>query len=297
MIKVVYYIKKGQSSIFPLIKIYENECKISNINSSRTKKKIEKIVKKMKKKKIEQVVISKEMKKNKEFVEELNNYDITIFDGKWLMQYILPQIICYIKEKQIIPDVEEVTILANDLTNEVNQNIQRFAHTYKKIRIVTNHLEKFKKIEEKLYETTGISIIITNNKRKALSKSELIINFDFVQETINQYNIYEKAIIINLNNIIKINKKRFCGLVITDYEVKLQDCNEENKIELLDFNDIQRKQEEFSLKEILEEKLYYNIENMPNYNTFETIENIIKKYNIKINQLYGINRSDSLKKT
>lgn len=294
---MVYYIKKGQSSIFPLIKIYENECKISNINSSRTKKKIEKIVKKMKKKKIEQVVISEEMKKNKEFVEKLNNYDITIFDGKWLMQYILPQIICYIKEKQIIPDVEEVTILANDLTNEVNQNIQRFAHTYKKIRIVTNHLEKFKKIEEKLYETTGISIIITNNKRKALSKSELIINFDFVQETINQYNIYEKAIIINLNNIIKINKKRFCGLVITDYEVKLQDCNEENKIELLDFNDIQGKQEEFSLKEILEEKLYYNIENMPNYNTFETIENIIKKYNIKINQLYGINRSDSLKKT
>ena len=293
---MAYYIKEGQSSIFREIKLYENECRISRLNSNSSKKKIEKIVKKIKKKKIEEVVLSKEIKQNKEFIQELNNYDITIFDGKWFMQYMISQIICYLEKKEKISTVEEITILANDLTNEVKQNIQKFLNTYKKIRIVTNHLEKFKRIEEELYETTGISIILTNNKRKALSKSELIINFDFVQETINQYNIYEKAIIINLNNVIKINKKRFCGLVITDYEVEFLKNEKQNESELLELDDILKKQEEFSLKETLEEKIYSSVRNTPNYNMFETVENIIKTYNIKISKLYGINRRNKLKK-
>lgn len=293
---MTYYLKEGQRLMFSTIKLFENECLISNLSTNITKRKAEKIIKKMKKKKIEQVVLSKQIKQNKKIIDELNNYDIIILDGKWLMQYLLHQIICYLQEKQQISNIDEITILANDLTNEVNKNIKKFANTYKKIRIVTNHLEKFNRFEEELYETNGISIIITNNKRKALSKSELIINFDFVQETINQYNIYEKAIIINLNSPIKINKKRFCGLLITDYEVELQNLEKENETKLLNLNDIIKKQNEFALKEILEDQIYSNIEKTLNSNAFETIENIIKKYNINISQLYGINRSDKLKR-
>lgn len=288
-----YYIKQGQSSIFQYITLVEEECQILKPISNITKKKKEKVVQKIKRKGINQVVVSKEIKENKEFIALLNNYDITIIDGKWLMQYMLQRIINYLIKKT--ENADEITILANDLTNEVKQNIKRLAGIYKKIRIVTNHIEKFKRVEEELFENSGIAIIISNNKRKALAKSELIINFDFVQETINQYNINENAIIINLSDKIKINKKRFCGTIITDYEVEIQNLDIESNLEILDLQDILNKQIDFSLKEILEEKIYSNIGKVPNYNVFETVENIIKKYNIQIRELYGLNRNISLK--
>lgn len=290
-----YYIKQGQSSMFQYIKLIEEECQILKPIFNITKKKKEKVVQKIKRRGISQAVISREIKQDLEFVELLHNYDIVIFDGKWLMQYMLQEIIDYLKEKQKVENTDEITILANDLTNEVKQNIKRFANTYKKIRIVTNHLEKFKRVEEELFESNGIPIIISNNKRKVLAKSELIINFDFVQETINQYNIYENAVIINLDDKIKINKKRFSGIVITDYEVEIQNFDMESNLEFFNLQEILNKQIDYSLKEILEEKIYSDIGKVPNCNMFETIENAIKKYNIQIKELYGLNRSISLK--
>lgn len=287
-----YYIKQGQSSIFQHIKLVKEECQILKPISNITKKKKEKVLQKIKRKGINKVVVSKEIKENKEFIALLNNYDITIFDGKWLMQYMLQQIIDYLKGKT--QNADEITILANDLSNEVKQNIKRFAGIYKQIKIVTNHIEKFKRVEKELFEKSGIPIIISNNKRKALAKSELIINFDFVQEIINQYNINENAIIINLSDKIKINKKRFCGTIITDYEVEIQNFDIESNLEFLNLQDILNKQIDFSLKEILEEKIYSNIGKVPNYNMFETVENIIKKYNIQIRELYGLNRNINL---
>ena len=210
---MIYYVKEGQRSIFPKIKIKENECEISEINNNI--KKTERTIKKIKKKNINQIVLSKQLKKKQEFIKLLNNYDITIFHGKWLMQFLLQEIILYLNEKEKIKNIDEITILANDLSNVVKQNIINFANLYKKIRIVTNHLVKFKRLEEELYEKNGVSIIMTNNKRKALSKSDLIINFDFVEEIINQYIINENAIIINLDKKIKVNKKRFNGIIIT----------------------------------------------------------------------------------
>ncbi len=286
---MAYYIKQGQSSIFKLIKVYENECEILKNIKNINKNKKEKIVKKMKQKEINEIVLSCQLQEDKEFVSLLNNYDITILDGKWLMQYMLKDIINYLKDKQKLLDLDEITILCNDLTDEVSYHIKSFADEYKKIRIVTNHIEKFKKIEEDLFKQNGISIIITNNKRKALSKSKLIINFDFVEEIINQYNIYENAVIINLNDKIKINKKRFCGLIINDYEVKIEEENIENKPEYFNLVDVIKKKNDFKLKEILEEKIYLCVMKQANYKRFEMIEKIIKESGIKIKNLYGSN--------
>lgn len=284
---MAYYLKEGQSSIFPKVKIHENECVISKIGTNI--KRIEKTVKKIQKKNIRQVVLNRKIKENEQFIKELNNYDIATIDGKWLMQYMLKDIIAYLEEKRKISNADEITILVNDLNDEVKQNIKRFANIYKKIRIITNHLEKFRRIEQELYEENGISIIITNNKRKALSKASLIVNFDFEQESINQYNINENAIIINLSDKIRINKKRFSGIIITDYEVEFQNLEEKNELEILNLEDIFIKQKEFLLKEILEEKIYSSLAKQPSYSSFETVEKIIEKCNIKISELYGIN--------
>ena len=272
---MIYYLKQGQSSIFPKVKVIENKCEVTKLGTN--KKKIEKTVKKIKKKNIEQIVLSKELKQNEELIKTLKNYDITILDGKWLMQFMTEDIIDYLKQNGKVENTDEIAILINDLTDMARENIKNFASKYKKIRIITNHAERFKNFEKELYERNGISIIISNNKRKAISKSKLIINFDFVEEIINQYNINENAIIINLANNITINKKRFSGLIINDYEVEYK--NKESDIE----------GNEYSLKEILEERTYSTYVKLPNYNLFSAILDIIKRYDINIKELYGKN--------
>ena len=281
---MIYYVKEGQNSIFQKILVKENQCEISKVPTN--VKKLEKLVEKIKKRKIEPIVLSKELKKNKKLIEYLKNYDVGICKGEWLAQYMIEDIINYLSERKKITLADEITILINDLTDEAKAIIKVFADKYKRIRILTNHSERFKKIEEELYEKQGISIIFTNNKRKALSKSNLIINLDFVEEIINQYNINENAVIISFNNQIKIKKKRFSGIVITDYEVEFGKMDEEEALKL---EDILHKQSEFSLKEIIEEKIYTQFQKLPNYNRFETTKELIEKYNLKIKELHGIN--------
>lgn len=285
---MIYYVKQGQSSILRGIKILNEECMITSNIYSMNERKIEKIVKKMSKKGIKQLVLSKELKKQEKLIKKLNSYDITIFDGKWLMQYLLENIILYLKRKNKVSDLNEITILANDLTDEVKQNIRNFASTYKKIRIVTNHLERFKRLEKELYEENGTVIILTNNKKKALANSIIIINFDFVQEMFDQYSVNEKAIIINLTEKIKVNKKRFSGSIITDYEVEFLDT-EEIITKSWKIRNLIEKQEEFCLKEMLEEKIYTDIIKQPIFNTFTNVQENIKKHKIEIKMLFGIN--------
>ena len=207
---MVYYIKQDEKLRFRKLKIDDNICKISikSHNNMATK-----IVKKIKKNNIEQVVLSKKIKKNKDIIKELNNYNITILDGKWLMQYMIKEIIFYLEEHKKINDSDEIAILANNSNNEIKRVINELLERYKKVRVVTNNLEIFKKMENELLDYYGIPVIVSNNKRKALNKSSLIINFDFNQENINEYNINEKAIIINLNEEIKIKKKDLMDLL------------------------------------------------------------------------------------
>ena len=276
---MVYYIKQDENLRFRKVKIEDNICKIVIKSDNNT---VKKIVKKIKKNKIDKVVLSRRVKENQEIIKELKNYNITILDGKRLMQYMINEIIFYLEEHKKINYSDEIAILSNNANNEIKRVINELFDKYKKVRIVTNNLKTFKKMENELLDYYGIPVIVSNNKRKALSKSSLIINFDFNQENINEYNINEKAIIINMNEEIKIGKKRFNGFVICDYEIEL------DREKLFD---IKETQIEFSLKDILEEKIYNRIEKTKEYNRVNEVRDIIEKYNIHICELIGRNGS------
>lgn len=164
------------------------------------------------------IVLSKDIKKEKNYINYLNMNGIEIADGKWLYEILLSDIVKYIKEKNKMQNFN-IAILINDLTDITYENIIILAREYKSINIVTNHIEKFKKIEKELYENEGIIIAITNNKKKSLAKSDMIINVDFPNELINKYKIKDNSIIINIKQKVKINKKRFEGIVINNYEI------------------------------------------------------------------------------
>ena len=288
--KKTYYLKQGQSLGLKTIKISGDICEIYSLSGNTKPKKIEKIIKRLKRYEINSVVLSKKIHLLSNFVNMLNSHEIFIYDGKWIGQYLILDIIEYLEKKQkVAKNNDEVAFLANDLTEEVKGNINALVKKFKKVRIITNHPEKFKKIENDLLENQGISIIISNNKKKSLLKSQIIINFDFVEEEINKYNINEDAIIISICEKIKINKKRFSGIVIIDYEVK---CN-------ADYSDLKQndsiiENKEFYNKEIYEEKIHNELIGRThlseaNCSKYEIVRNIIKEKQIKVVAVYGEN--------
>ena len=200
-------------------------------------------------------------------------YGFDIVDGKWLFEVISCEVLDYIVNlKNIKKEDTEISILVNYITQNTLENIKKIARQYKRLNIVTNHIEKFKKIEEELYNKEGIMIIVTNNKKKSLSKSKIILNIDFPKELLNKYNIYENAILVNIRGNMKIARKRFNGITINDYEIKLNN---------LDYSQINNKNQ-YNIRDIYEASFY---KTMP-------YREIVKQINAdkpEVTSLYGNN--------
>lgn len=260
----MFYIEKNDKpnwleKKFNIIRIQENTIMLP-IEENSTEKQIEKIAAKTKKivqkySNSKKVVLSKEMYKEQKYINYLNTYGLEIQDGKWLFEILLPNVVEYIINKRKIEKVN-ISMLINDLTDIELENIKILARKYKSINIVTNHIEKFRKVEKQLQEDEGIIITITNNKKKSLMKSQIILNIDFPKELINKYNIKDEAIIVNLKGNVRINKKRFNGLNINNYEIdfrndKKNDKSLKNKFYLKDLyqSELYKKQRISEIKE------------------------------------------------
>ena len=277
----MYYIEESDkpsyfAEIFSIVKL-EKDRIILPINLEKANEKKAKILSKktlkiLEKSNSKKVVISKRIQDFKEYVNLLNQNGLEIIDGKWLFIILAPEILEYILNKENMKKEEtNMYILINDLNEIAMQTIKRLANEYKSINIITNHIEKFKKVEELLIKELGIAITIMNNKKKSISKAKIILNFDFPKELINKYNIYEKAIIVNLNGIMKIEKKRFNGLIINDYEIEIKNPTEYHL-----------EDEKYKFKELYEACFYKS-------QPYDNIANRIKKDKINIKELYLMN--------
>lgn len=217
--------------IFNIIQLQEDkiilpihEKKISSRKAQKLAQKTKKILDKTISKRI---VLSENIQNQEEYINLLHTYDFDIIEGKWLFEVLSCKVLDYILEKKEIKKEEvQISILVNDLTENMISNIRKIAKEYKRVNIVTNHIEKFKKIEKQILEKDGIMITVGNNKKKGISKSKLVLNVDFPSELINQYNIYENAIIVNLRGNVKISKKRFNGISINDYDIVFEKAKE-----------------------------------------------------------------------
>ncbi len=222
--RIVIKIKK----IFNIVEFSEDNGKTTitlplfKSNKIRNKK-IIKIAKRINKKlydnNIENVVLSNYLEENEILKQKLYCQNINILDGRYLFYLLIPEIIEYILKRQKVKlQNGEVTLLINDFTQNNAKIITYIAQNVKRVNIVTNHSNKFKKLEEYLYNELGIILNITNNKNKSLANAGLIINIDFPEEIINKYEINSNAIIVNIFNEIKIRAKRFNGVNINYYK-------------------------------------------------------------------------------
>ena len=263
--------------IFNVIQLREDKIilpigaeKISSRKAFKLARKTKKILDKTISKRI---VISQNIQKQQEYVNLLHSYSLEIAEGKWLFEALSSKVLDYILgKKQMKKEETQISILVNDVTENMLANIRKIAKEYKRINIVTNHIQKFRKIEKQILEQDGIMITVGNNKRKGLAKSNLILNVDFPSELINQYNIYENAIIVNLRRNVKIEKKRFNGICINDYEIEFQDREE------FDYD----KNTKYKASEIYEAQ-------MNKRQPFQEIMKQVEKDRVRIVQLVGMN--------
>lgn len=217
------------------------------------------------------VVISSTIKQYSNLVNYLQEANLQIMDGKWLFRMLAIESLAFLLQTQNKKWEEcQVTILANDASEVVLYTIRELAKKVKSISIVTNHREKYEKLEEQISEEVGMLLTISNHKRKALAKAQYIINFDFPEELINRYQLAEEAIILNLPGKLNISKKRFNGIVIHDYDIEITQKEEFDDHEKL-----------FRQTECYEAEFYQN-------QPIAQVKEKIKKDGVKIIELYTL---------
>lgn len=278
----MYYIQETDKpkflfKLFNIIKVKEDKIILPIKDEKISIKKAEKLVNKTKKildkTNCNKVVLSKVIKTQEDYKNYLYSSDINIIEAEQLTEILLLDILNYIKNKKTLkPEELSLTIFVNDISMNMLENLKIMVKQYKRTNIITNHIQKFKKLEEDFFDEQGIIITVGNNKRKSALKSNVIINVDFPNELINQYNINDEAIIINLRGNIKINKKRFTGININDYKIDFDNFEE------FDYE----KEMLFDKKDIYEAEL---IKNQP----FKYSRNDLNKYKVKITKLFGTN--------
>lgn len=272
MIKTLYLEKVDKPKfVFQKLKIEQDNCKIyANLEKE---KNIKKVISKIVKAEINAVVLSKELKTNLRLINELNSANIHIFDGRWLEKYLTYEILEFIlKQKNQKKEETELAITTNEITDSCIQIVKTLAKQYKRVTVVTNHLNKLRKIEKELYDEYGILILVSNNQKKSLAKTQLILNMDFNKEVLNKYKINENAVILNLEGDMIIYNKRFNGINVNNYEIEV------GREEII----WRTNMDKFETKELLEASLYMK-------DTFDNIRAKIGKYKVLVQEIYGIN--------
>ena len=276
-LKWLIYNYKKIAKIFTVKQVEDKKIVIIPINS--TGKGIEKWIKYLCSvlydSNLDTVVLSNSLKKVQGIKEQLNSENIRVLEGTLLRENLTVKLVEYIAN-EMNEEVKnlEITVLVNQNKKIYIQSILALAEVTKNIKIVTNNVDDFKNLEQKMQELYGILIRVTNNKRKSLAKSSIIINLDFPEELVNKFVINPDAIIVNISNQVKIKAKQFSGINMHDMKLLIKkNYNREFEKNSV-YND-------FDAKEIYESSIV-NME-------FDEVQRKLVKDNVYINSLIGVN--------
>lgn len=187
--------------------IYE----ISNLN----RRCVEKLRKLIKKDNIKQVSCEEEIQ---QYVDKK-----ILIDEKDIIKYLILEILEYIFEIQGKKmEQEDIYFLINKDEDIYLENIKTLSEKFKTTNIITEELSKFQKIVENIFEEET-TIYLSNNKRKSLRRAKYIVNFDYGIGEIEKYNINRTAILINIEQKVKMESMAFEGISINNVNIQIPD--------------------------------------------------------------------------
>lgn len=187
--------------------IYE----ISNLN----RRCVEKLRKLIKKDNIKQVACEEEIQ---QYVDKK-----ILIDEKDIIKYLILEILEYIFEIQGKKmEQEDIYFLINKDEDIYLENIKTLSEKFKTTNIITEEISKFQKIVENIFEEET-TIYLSNNKRKSLRRAKYIVNFDYGIGEIEKYNINRTAILVNIEQKVKIESMAFEGISINNVNIQIPD--------------------------------------------------------------------------
>lgn len=145
---------------------------------------------------------------------------------KYLMKVMLYEILKYI-EKIADADYRNESIYVT-MISEKNMNVLlEIIDLFKNINIITTRIGYMRRLEKNILKNKDSIISISNNKRKALKRARLLINFDFNDNLLKEFSINRNCIIINLNNEkIRLNSI-FQGCIIDSVQIDFKNQYEQ----------------------------------------------------------------------
>ena len=184
---------------------------------------------------LKNVCLSENLKNDtrlRDFAKE-NNWNI--IDGKWLFKYMSDEIFEYcVNIKNEMFSNQEITILCNKLDSVVVEKISEISKRVRVCNILTNNMKQYRKLEEKIYQTNGIILNVSNNYKKTAIKSSTVINFDFLEHDFDKCIFNKNAYIINM--ISDRKDKLISGRNIVDYEIDMPDKYRKYQRSMIEFN-------------------------------------------------------------
>lgn len=182
------------------------------------------IIKKLKNEKTKtqkvQIVLEDDLK---EYIDYFSEFKI--LNGKDFMNNNVKAILEKILENTPMA-LQDVFILTNKYNEQSIRMIKNIGQEFKSVNVISKEIEKYKTLED-ILESEIIVFSIANNKKKSLKKAKIIINMDFSNEQLQEYNICRSAIIVNLSKEKIKDLKSFEGIIVQNVEIELEDSEKE----------------------------------------------------------------------
>lgn len=226
---IIGYIKKENigNRLFHRIEIrnFDNNYVIAIPDKYRKREK-QKLVKYIQKLKIDAIVFSKDFEEEfkLEICNMLSKTNVQILIGKKLMEFMEYEIVKYVLDKQNTNSKQEDVYIIFKKTDKLNLDfLKKFIENFRMVNVVTNDIEKLKRIQENLLDNEGTLISVSNNKKKALKRAKYIVNINLNKEELNKYTVNRDAIIINIQENVKYDKTSFDGININYFDIQCPD--------------------------------------------------------------------------
>ena len=168
------------------------------------------------------ICVSDNLLDNEKMIKFASENSLKIMDGNWLFKNIVDKVLEYVVDfRNDIMANQEISFLCNKLDETILEKLKEIATKVKICNVLTSNAKQYNKLEEEIYQTKGIILNVSNNYKRALTKSNVIINFDFSLQDLKKCILPKNGYLINLDPKMKLDKKELNTRNIVFYEIDM----------------------------------------------------------------------------